>query len=234
MEKKLIIIAEIVFVVIAVGYYTVKELIPDFKKQFGSSDRIVNPEKCTNIIEIKINDDVDYIYLLDNEEKMIVEGYAVVFDSVTDLGWSKEVIDRNAFNGCDMSDVCMKYNHEDNVLIMARTRNKSLELIVDDIGLKIRAKLIDTASNRDIYKSVKEGLLDKMSFGFTYDREDYDYETDTRRILSIDKLYDVSVVDVPFYDETYVIARSKDSFIEEKQVQELNLKKLKARLLLDL
>ena len=32
---------------------------------------------------------------LDNEEKMIVEGYAVVFDSTTDLGWSKEVIDRN-------------------------------------------------------------------------------------------------------------------------------------------
>ena len=31
---------------------------------------------------------------LENEEKMIVEGYAVVFDSMTDLGWSKEVIDR--------------------------------------------------------------------------------------------------------------------------------------------
>ena len=75
---------------------------------------------------------------IENEEKMIVEGYAVVFDSITDLGWSKEVIDRNAFNGCDMSDVCMKYNHEDNVLIMARTRNNSLQLIIDDRGLKVR------------------------------------------------------------------------------------------------
>ena len=73
-----------------------------------------------------------------------------------------------------------------------------------------------------------------MSFGFTYDREEYDYDTDTRRILSIDKLYDVSVVDVPFYDETYVVARDKDSFLKEKQVQELNLKKLKAKMLLDL
>ena len=86
---------------------------------------------------------------IENEEKMIVEGYAVVFDSITDLGWSKEVIDRNAFNGCDMSDVCMKYNHEDNVLIMARTRNNSLQLIIDDRGLKVRAELIDTQNNKD-------------------------------------------------------------------------------------
>ena len=177
---------------------------------------------------------VDVRALEDDSEEMILEGYAVVFDSpATHFGYT-EIIDRHAFDNCDMRDVCLKYNHEDSYVVMARTRNKSLELIVDDIGLKIRAKLIDTASNRDIYKSVKEGLLDKMSFGFTYDREDYDYETDTRRILSIDKLYDVSVVDVPFYDETYVVARSRDSFIEEKQVQELNLKKLKARLLLDL
>ena len=75
----------------------------------------------------------------EDSDKMVVEGYAVVFESLTDLGYIKEIIDRNAFNNCDMSDVCMKYNHEDNVLIMARTRNNSLQLIVDDKGLKIRA-----------------------------------------------------------------------------------------------
>ena len=94
MEKKLIIIAEIVFVVIAVGYYTVKELIPDFKKQFGSSDRIVNPEKCTNIIEIKINDDVDYIYLLDNEEKI----YHIIFLSPSSLVLYNKNIENNNYD----------------------------------------------------------------------------------------------------------------------------------------
>ena len=174
------------------------------------------------------------IRALEENEDMILEGYAVVFDSpATHYGYT-EIIDRHAFDNCDMKDVCLKYNHENTYVIMARTRNKSLELMVDDIGLKIRAKLIDTASNRDIYKCVKEGLLDKMSFAFTTEKEDYDYETDTRRVLAIDKLYDVSVVDVPFYDETYVIARSKDSFMEQKQVQEFNLKKAKAKLLLDL
>ena len=88
---------------------------------------------------------------LENQEnqEMIVEGYAVVFNQITDLGWCKEIIDRNAFNGSDMKDCVLKYNHEDSFLILARTRNKSLELTIDDHGLKIRAKLIDTTQNKD-------------------------------------------------------------------------------------
>ena len=179
---------------------------------------------------------------LNNEDKMIVEGYAVVFDSITDLGYRKEVIDRNAFNGCDMSDVCMKYNHEDNVLIMARTRNNSLQILIDDRGLKIRAELIDTQNNKDIYKMIQAGLLDKMSFAFTVSSEDMNYETDTRRITSIDKLFDVSVVDVPAYDTTEIYARNKEQFEEEKrkyeeekeQYRRLELEKKKALALLSL
>ncbi len=174
---------------------------------------------------------------LDNTDKMIVEGYAVIFDSIADLGWSKEVVDRNAFNGCDMSDVSMKYNHEDNVLIMARTRNNSLQLIIDDKGLKIRAELIDTQNNKDIYKMIQAGLLDKMSFAFTVSNEDINYETNTRRILSIDKLFDVSVVDVPAYEATEIYARSEQQFEKEKKKYEANklkLEKEKLKLLLSL
>ena len=49
----------------------------------------------------------------ENEEEMILEGYAVVFNSITDLGWCKEIIDKNAFNGCNMQDCVLKYNHND-------------------------------------------------------------------------------------------------------------------------
>lgn len=167
-------------------------------------------------------------------ENMIIEGYAVVFNSpATHYGYT-EIVDRNAFNECNMQDVCMKYNHEDNFLILARTRNQSLQLTVDDKGLKIRANLIDTTQNKDIYKMIQSGLLDKMSFAFTVDKEEYDYETDTRRILSIDKLYDVSVVDVPFYENTEIFARSKEDYIKEKEQKELQLEKEKMKLLLSL
>lgn len=143
----------------------------------------------------------------ENTDEMIVEGYAVVFDSPATHGFT-EVIKKGAFDNCDMKDVPLKYNHDDSHLILARTRNGSLQLEVDEKGLKIRAKLIDTTSNVDIYKSLKAGLLDKMSFAFTVSDDEYDYKTDTRTIKGIDCLYDVSVVDTPFYDSTEIYARA--------------------------
>ena len=73
--------------------------------------------------------------------EMIVEGYAVVFDSPATHGFT-EIIKKGAFDNCDMKDVPLKYNHDDSHLILARTRNNSLQLEVDDKGLKIRAKLM--------------------------------------------------------------------------------------------
>lgn len=173
-----------------------------------------------------------------NEEnnEMIVEGYAVVFDSPATHGFT-EIIDRNAFNECDMRDVPLKYNHSDNFLILARTRNNSLELIVDDKGLKIKATLLDTTNNRDIFKMIKAGLLDKMSFAFTVSEEDWDYQTDTRKILKIDKLYDVAVVDTPFYDTTSIYARAlntlesgKKELDNLKEQRELTRKKIELKI----
>ena len=172
---------------------------------------------------------------LDSEE-MIIEGYAAVFNQATDLGWCKEVIDIRAFDECDMKDCCLNYNHGQSKAI-ARTRNGSLELIVDSVGLKIRAKLIDTTEGIDIYKSVKAGLLDKMSFAFTVKEEKWDYDTDTRTITNIDKLYDVSIVDIPAYEGTSVFARSKEEYEKEKAEYEnnkLELEKNKLKLLLSL
>ena len=172
---------------------------------------------------------------LDSEE-MIIEGYAAVFNQETDLGWCKEVIDSKAFEQCDMKDCCLNYNHGQSKAI-ARTRNGSLELLVDAVGLKIRAKLIDTTEGIDIYKSVKAGLLDKMSFAFTVRGEEWDYETDTRTITNIDKLYDVSIVDIPAYEGTSVFARSKEEYEKEKAEYEnnkLELEKNKLKLLLSL
>ena len=160
----------------------------------------------------------------ENSEKMIVEGYAVVFNSPATHGFT-EIIDKDAFNGCDMKDVCLKYNHDDSHLILARTRNKSLSLTIDDKGLFIRAELIDTTSNRDIYKMIQAGLLDKMSFAFTVEEEKWDVATDTRTILKIDKLFDVSVVDTPFYDTTSIYARALSTLENEKE----KLENLRAR-----
>ncbi len=174
------------------------------------------------------------IRAIENENKeLIIEGYAVVFDEpATHKGYT-EVIDRRAFDDCDMKDVCLKYNHENKgALIMARTRSGRLKLEVDERGLKVCANLTDTTQNVDIYKLIKSGDLDKMSFAFTVARggEEYDYSTDTRRITKIDKLFDVSIVDLPFYEGTEIHARSKEDFIKEK----MDLEKERLNLMLSL
>lgn len=154
----------------------------------------------------------------EGDDKMVIEGYAITFNEPATHEWTEVISDR-ALDNTDMSDVPLKYNHEDSHLIMARTRNKSLELKKDDKGLFIRAELIDTQSNRDIYKSIQAGLIDKMSFAFTVREDEYDYDTDTRTITDIDRLYDVSVVDMPFYDSTSVYARNENNEFSEKRAE---------------
>ena len=158
---------------------------------------------------------------IDNEEnKMIIEGYPITFNMPATHWGMTEIIDPEALVEADIRDVPLRYNHEESFLILARTRNNSLKLSVDEKGLKMRAELIDTQSNKDIYKSIQSGLLDKMSFAFTTKEESYDFETDTRKILRIDRLWDVSVVDVPYYDSTTLSARKLDNsseYVKQKQ-----------------
>jgi len=164
-----------------------------------------------------------------SEDKMIIEGYAIKFNEETLIGSEehgfREIIDPNALEGANMKDVPLKYNHQDNFLVLARTRNKSLELEIDEVGLKIRAELLDTQSNQDIYKMVKSGLLDKMSFAFTVKSQSWDRtgKTPLRTVRQIERLYDVSIVDVPAYEGTSVYARSLEMLDNETRKLE-NLK----------
>lgn len=167
---------------------------------------------------------------LDNEE-MIIEGYPVVFNSPATHGYT-EVISERAFDKTDMSDVVLRYNHNDSFICLARTRNKSLELTKDEKGLKMKATLNpNIPEHKSIYEGIKTGLLDKMSFAFTTRGEEWDYETDTRTITDIDKLYDVAVVDQPFYDSTSIYARSIDEtekrFKESKKLEQAKQELLK-------
>ena len=167
------------------------------------------------------------VTLHEEEDKMILEGYALVFHNETLIGDEAygfiEEIDSRALSDTKMKDVPMKYNHMDSFLIIARTKNQSLSLTVDNIGLKVRAELLDTNTNQDIYKMVRSGLLDKMSFAFTVDEQVWNREgrIPKRTITKIDRLYDVSVVDTPAYDATSIYARSLESMELELKAMEL-------------
>jgi len=152
---------------------------------------------------------------------MIVEGRAVVYDIPTVM-WEYdgtkyyEVIARGALDEADMRDVPFKYNHSDAIMVMARTRNNTLELMPDDQGLTVRAKLANTTSGRDLYELIKRKDIDKMSFAFTVTEQSYNKDTRTRTITKFKRIWDVSAVDIPAYSDTSISARS---FFEEAEAE---------------
>lgn len=166
-----------------------------------------------------------------SEGEMWVEGYAAIFDSETvlfevDGTEYKEMICKGAFDGCEMEDVIFNYNHGGKV--MARTRNGTLQLSIDDKGLHIRARLDGTEEGRRLYEEIKGGYIDRMSFAFTIREESYDKDSHLWKIYAVKRLYDVSAVDIPAYDDTSIEAR-KD-FILEAEAQEKRERKAEAEL----
>jgi len=155
------------------------------------------------------------------DQKMLIQGYAIRFNEPAVFNFDgveyREVIDPRALDKTDMRDVPLRYNHSDNVMVMARTRNKTLQLIKDEQGLRILADLANTTAGRDLYELIKRGDVDKMSFAFTVAKDDYDRETRTRTILAIDKIFDVSAVDTPAYETTSISVRSYFEAEAEKQ-----------------
>ena len=148
-----------------------------------------------------------------------VEGVAAVFDREADLGWFTERIDRHAFDHTDMSDVVLNFNH-DNSLLLAGTRNGSLQLQVTDEGLLQKASIIDTTQGRDVMKLVRSGLISSMSFAFTIADGGEIWETrsdgrEYRTITDIDRVYDVSLVVFPAYPQTSAWMRSGDELAEQ-------------------
>jgi HK97 family phage prohead protease len=185
--------------------------------------------RMTMEIEIKPSEQED--------EEMIVSGYAFPYDSPTvlyEIDGQKysEVILRGALNGADLTDVPFKYNHSDHVMIMARTRNKTLRLMPDDQGLYIEANLAPTSAGEDLYKLVKRGDIDKMSFAFTVAEDAYDKATRTRIIKKLKKIWDVAAVDTPAYDTTSISARSFFEAEAEKERKVLENAELRRKLLL--
>ena len=163
-----------------------------------------------------------------------VRGTAIVFDTPTclfEVDGVKyyEVIDRHALDGCDLSDVIMNYNHGGKVV--ARLRNKTLVLTITDRGLDLEADLSGTAAGRYLYEEIDGGYIDKMSFSFVVRAAEYDAATHTRRITKIRKLYDVSAVDIPAYEETSLSARSFFEVEHSKEVKALEQAARRRRLL---
>lgn len=179
-----------------------------------------------------------------------IEGRAIVYDAPTDMGWYTEIIDSGALTDTDLKDVRFLINHNTDMIPLARSRNNNENstmqmTVVDGGGMDIRADL-DTENNADaksLYSATERGDIDGMSFMFTVDGdtwENLDTEHPTRHIRSIGKVFEVSAVTFPAYEQTSLEARgltdalenaraSLDSALAEKRA--IEAKKQKIRIL---
>jgi len=177
------------------------------------------------------------------DAKMVIEGKAVTFGDKTVLfKWGDqnicEIIDKNAFKDADMSDVFLKYNHSEDLMVLARTKSQTLSLEVKEDGLYMRAELADTTGGRDLYELIRRGDIDKMSFAFSIEKDGEEkLETDseiTFTVKKIRKLYDVAAVPLPAYENTNIYARRLGE-VETRQEQveaekrDLEIRRIKAK-----
>ena len=167
-------------------------------------------------------------------DTVTVEGYAAVFGEETDIGGMfREVIAPGAFSEALSrgDDVVFLVNHDD--LPLGRTRSGTLQLSQDDKGLLMRAEL--DGSDPDVARLVpkmRRGDLDKMSFAFIPERQEWDETGDTplRTIQSL-RLYDVSIVTTPAYEGTEIGLRSLEEH-RAKQEARHNYENAKRRRLM--
>lgn len=181
----------------------------------------------------------------EGEEKQThIQGYALTFDTISeDLGF-REIIQRGALDNCDMSDVVLNINHNNDKILARNNKSDgvgSLILTVDSVGLFFDAIPTNTSYARDLLENMESGIVGKCSFAFNIDWSDSEAQTwdwdngtkgfDLRTIHKIAKISDCSIVVNPAYESTSstVYKRSKDAHLEKLQTEK-ELRELKTDL----
>jgi HK97 family phage prohead protease len=158
------------------------------------------PEVRTNSVDFEVRAEGD---------GMTFTGYASVFNSPSeDLGGFVEYVAPGAFKRSLQSrnEVKLLWNH-DSGEPLASLRGGTMQLVEDERGLKVSAKLPNTTRGRDIAELLRTKVIDSMSFGFNVIKDSWSRDGQTRTLESV-RLFEVSVVSFPAYGATTAQVRS--------------------------
>ena len=142
----------------------------------------------------------------------VLVGYASTFDQPYSVERVQETIDRRAFDRTlvEQPNVFAFMGH-DQSRIIARTKNGTLLLRPDEIGLRVEIHPIDTTESRDAFTLVDSGTIDAMSFGFRVVQQKFENRDGIvhRKIMDLD-LYEVSLVAFPANPAATLSKRARD------------------------
>lgn len=156
-------------------------------------------------------------------KKLVLRGYPILFNTETRIhdfwyGEIRETILPTALEGTDLTDVYLVGGHNIEPDKVLARNNVNMRMEVDDTGLFFETDLPNTQYARDIYNLVEAGIIDGMSFGFTCSDE-VNTETGKRTITHIDELFEITITPFPAYKEASVIAKRKQSEVDQKQAE---------------
>lgn len=167
------------------------------------------------------------------ENDNIIEGYAIRFNSVSEILYDKEkrrffreIIDREAINQelIDNSDIKFLFNHDKERLLARRNKGTgSLNVEVREDGVFFSFEIPSTSIGNDLREMIKRGEVTTCSFAFTDgDNIEWDFsdrEIPTRTVKSIRGLFDLSAVFDAAYSQTEISCRSLDEMMEAQTKQ---------------
>lgn len=168
--------------------------------------------------DVRINDSVLEVRTLEDSDKQVIRGYALKFNRPSeDMGFT-EYLNERSLDDADMSNVVALLNHDSNY-VLGRS-GKNLKLEVDKTGLFFEIEPNDTSYARDLMENMRVGIIDKCSFAFSIAKNGDEWIEDTngryiRTINKIDRLFDVSIVTSPAYDDT-------EAMLSQRSIDELN------------
>lgn len=163
----------------------------------------------------------------------IIEGYAIRFNSVSEILYDKEkrrffreIIDKEAITQelIDNSDIKFLFNHDKERLLARRNRGTgSLHVEVRDEGVYFSFEIPNTGVGNDLREMIKRGEVTTCSFAFSDgDNIQWDFsdrEIPTRVVKSIRGLFDLSAVFDAAYSQTEISCRSLDEMMEAQAEQ---------------
>jgi hypothetical protein len=136
-----------------------------------------------------------------------IVGYAAVFNSTTDIGFFRERIAPGAFSAAIARDDVRALVNHSNSRVLGRNKSGTLRLFEDERGLRYEIDAPDTQDARDLLVLMDRGDINQSSFAFVATSETWD-ETGDKPLRTVNevRLYDVSVVTYPAYDDTEAAA----------------------------
>ncbi|MDN4093568.1 HK97 family phage prohead protease [Brevibacillus agri] len=151
-----------------------------------------------------------------------VTGYVVKFNKRSQLIWGEfyEKVAKGAFSkSLEENTIKALWNHRSDY-ILGSTKNGTLRLEEDDIGLRFELDLPNNTWGNDAYESIQRGDTDGVSFGFVVRNDNWEYIKDEdvyeRTLLDVD-LFEISPTPFPAYPDSEVGKRSMEGIPDTKE-----------------